>query len=139
MEILREDPARLQAENPSLLPRSIDVVLIEVPDALRFGGQRAFIEDLGIVAEFHDLVGVSLKAWQPPPPKPVVRDAGDYENELAATSAKAWNPDIKATCERLQEWGKCHKVALVAMMRRPIVLASARLRDRRTWAERASA
>ena len=58
---------------------------------------------------------------------------------MAATSAKAWNPDMKATYERLREKGKPHKVALVAVMRQLIVLANALLRDRRSWTERAPA
>ena len=101
MEVLREDPARLQTENPSLLPQSFDVVLIEVPGARRFGGQKAFIEDLErIVADFYDLVGVSLKAWQPPPPKPVVRDAGDDEHELAAAGSEV--DDEKSAAAKTQ-------------------------------------
>ena len=58
---------------------------------------------------------------------------------MAAMSAMAWNPDMKATYERLRARGKCHKVALIAVMRRLIVLANALLRDRRTWTERAPA
>ena len=58
---------------------------------------------------------------------------------MAATSAMVWNPDMKATYERLRARGKPHKVAIVAVMRRLIVLANALLRDRRTWTERAPA
>ena len=58
---------------------------------------------------------------------------------MAAMSAMAWNPDMKATYERLRARGKGHKVAIVAVMRRMIVLANALLRDRRTWTERAPA
>ena len=71
---LREDPARLQTPNPSLLPRSFDVMLSEEPSGKRFSGPKAFVEDLErIVPEFYDLVAVTLKAWQPPPPQPVAR------------------------------------------------------------------
>ena len=72
--VLREDPARLQGPNPSLVPRSFDVLLAEEPSGKRFSGPKAFIEDLErIVQEFYDLVAVTLKAWQPPPPQPVSR------------------------------------------------------------------
>ena len=50
-----------------------------------------------------------------------------------------WNPEMKATYERLRGRGKCHRVAIVAVMRQLIVLANALLRDRRTWTERAPA
>ena len=71
---LREDPTRLQSSNTSLLPHSFDVMLTEEPSGKRFSGPKAFIEDLErIVAEFYDLVAVTLKAWQPPPPQPVTR------------------------------------------------------------------
>jgi transposase len=58
---------------------------------------------------------------------------------MAATSAMVWNPDMKATYERLRARGKPHRVAIVAVMRRLIILANALLRDRRTWVERAPA
>ena len=83
VEVLREHPDRLQTDNPAMLPRSFEIALVEVPGARRFGGQKAFIEDLErIVPEFYDLVGVTLKAWRPPPPKPVLRDG-----ELSDTEA----------------------------------------------------
>ena len=58
---------------------------------------------------------------------------------MAALSAAVWNPDMKATCDRLRNQGKHHKVALVAVMRRLIVLANALLRDRRAWKDQAPA
>lgn len=58
---------------------------------------------------------------------------------MAATSAMIWNPDMKATYERLRARGKPHKVAIVAVMRRLIVLANTLLRDLRSWTERAPA
>ena len=58
---------------------------------------------------------------------------------MAAMAAMAWNPDMKAAYGRLRARGKPHKVALVAVMRRLIVLVNALLRDRRTWTERAPA
>ena len=58
---------------------------------------------------------------------------------MAALSAAVWNPDMKAACDRLRNQGKHHKVALVAVMRRLIVLANALLRDRRAWKDQAPA
>ena len=82
--VLREDPARLQSSNPSLLPHSFDVMLTEEPSGKRFSGPKAFIEDLErIVAEFYNFVAVTLKAWQPPPPQPVTRATDIPEAEPA--------------------------------------------------------
>ena len=58
---------------------------------------------------------------------------------MAALSATVWNPDMKAACDRLRNQGKHRKVALVAVMRRLIVLANALLRDRRAWKDQAPA
>ncbi len=81
--VLREEPTRLQSSNPSLLPHSFDVLLTEEPSRKRFSGPKAFIEDLErIVPEFYDLVAVTLKAWQPPPPQPVARATNAQEREL---------------------------------------------------------
>ncbi len=89
VEVLREHPDRLQTDNPAMLPRSFEIALVEVPGARRFGGQKAFIEDLErIVPEFYDLVGVTLKAWRPPPPKPVLRDGELSDTEALSTGIK---------------------------------------------------
>ena len=52
---------------------------------------------------------------------------------MAATTAIQRNPDIKRTYEQLIAKGKEHKVALVAVMRKLVVLADALLRADRTW------
>lgn len=54
---------------------------------------------------------------------------------MAETSAMIWNPDMKATCERLRAKGKGQKVAIAAVMRRLILHANTLLRDRRNWTE----
>lgn len=41
------------------------------------------------------------------------------------------NPDMKVVCERLRGRGKCHRVAVTAVMRKLNVTANALLRDRR--------
>ncbi len=58
---------------------------------------------------------------------------------MAALSAARYNPDLQQVFQRLKAAGKCHKVAIVAVMRKLIVLANALLRDGRPWAETAPA
>ena len=58
---------------------------------------------------------------------------------MAALSAAMHNPDLQRVFQRLKAAGKSHKVAIVAIMRKLIVLANALLRDARPWAETAPA
>ncbi len=58
---------------------------------------------------------------------------------MAALSATVHNPDLQRVFRRLKAAGKSHKIALVAVMRKLIVLANVLLRDARSWAETASA
>ena len=37
---------------------------------------------------------------------------------------------------RFRERGKCHKVAVTAVMRKPVVTVNVPLRDRRVWEDR---
>ena len=55
---------------------------------------------------------------------------------MAAMTACRYNPDMNEMRERLVARGKCHKVVLVAVMRKLIVTANALLRDRRAWEDR---
>jgi transposase len=55
---------------------------------------------------------------------------------MAAVSASCWNPDLKAFYARLRARGKEAKLALTAVMRKLIVLASALIRENRTWTEK---
>ena len=57
----------------------------------------------------------------------------------AATAAIWWNPDMTALYDRLKASGKKHKVALVAVMRKLIILANVLLRNGREWAPKAPA
>ena len=52
---------------------------------------------------------------------------------MAAHAAARHNPDLAALCERLKAQGKKHKIAIVAVMRKLIVLANALLRGGRHW------
>jgi len=56
---------------------------------------------------------------------------------MAATTATGWNPPMKELYERLTGAGKAHKVALVAVMRKLVILANALLRDGRRWCREA--
>jgi len=53
---------------------------------------------------------------------------------MAAVSAVRWNPVIHQLYDRLTDAGKPHKVALVACMRKLIIIASAMLRNNTSWA-----
>lgn len=70
---LKEDPNKIQCNNPKHAPTAFEVVLLQ-DSAVRFSGSRTFIEDLEEVTRtFYDLVGQHLKAWQPSAPKPVAQ------------------------------------------------------------------
>ncbi len=58
---------------------------------------------------------------------------------MAALSASRCSPDMRELYDRLRGRGKPHRVALVAVMRRLVVTASALLRDRRVWEDRTAA
>ncbi len=52
---------------------------------------------------------------------------------MAATSAATWNPDMQAFYQCLRGEGKEHKVAIVAVIRKLIVLANVLLNQDRHW------
>ncbi|MGB5821684.1 MAG: IS110 family transposase [Saonia sp.] len=52
---------------------------------------------------------------------------------MPALVAIRFNPDLKSTYQRLTENGKPKKVALVAVMRKLIILANALIRENRKW------
>lgn len=52
---------------------------------------------------------------------------------MATISAIRYNPDIKACYKRLRAKGKMTKVAIVACMRKLIIILNALLRDNRKW------
>jgi len=52
---------------------------------------------------------------------------------MAAVSASRWNPELREFHERLIKAGKAYKVAIVAVMRKLIVMPDSLLRDRRKW------
>ena len=52
---------------------------------------------------------------------------------MAATSAARFNRDLQTVFERLTAAGKVYKIAIVALMRKLIVLANTLLRQQRCW------
>jgi len=79
---------------------------------------------------------------------PMNRDSGTYRGKrrivggrgsvrrslyMAALSASRINPKIKSLYERLKSSGKPHKVALVACMRKLLVIVNAMFRENRPW------
>lgn len=52
---------------------------------------------------------------------------------MPALVAARFNPDLKATFDRLTSAGKPPKVAITAVMRKLLILANALLRDERKW------
>ena len=54
---------------------------------------------------------------------------------MPALVAVRFNPDLKAKYDQPPKAGKPAKVALTAMMRKPIVLANVLLRDGRWWTQ----
>jgi transposase len=56
---------------------------------------------------------------------------------LPALSAARFNPDLKAVYDRLRARGKPAKLALVAVMRKLVILANVLVRHDRTWQHRA--
>ena len=52
---------------------------------------------------------------------------------MATLAASRWNPDIAAFYRRLLATGKTKKLAIIACMRKLLVILNAMLRDRRPW------
>ena len=85
IRVLRNEPEAIQASNPDLVPHTFEVILIEILGK-RFAGRKTFIENIErIVPAFYDLVGVNLRAWQAPPPKPV-KGQDDVSQDAAGLS-----------------------------------------------------
>lgn len=80
---LRENPDALQTENPTMVPHTFEVILVD-GTGNRFSGRRTFVEDVEtLVPAFYDLVGQHLRAWQPAPPRPVQKKAEETLGEDA--------------------------------------------------------
>ena len=95
-------------------------------------------------------VGVGpSRTGRPPACRGRIRDSGKAQGQrhirggrrrpreamyMAAQTASRWNQDMAAMYDRLIANGKRHKVAIVAIMRKLIILANVLLRDGRKWA-----
>ena len=54
---------------------------------------------------------------------------------MSALAAVRWNPALKVVYDRLVGAGKAKKVALVACMRKLLVILNAIVRDRKPWVD----
>ena len=54
---------------------------------------------------------------------------------MSAQTAVRWNPALKVVYDRLVGAGKTKKVALVACMRKLLVILNAIVRDRKPWVD----
>ena len=85
---------------------------------------------------------------EPRRPRPIARDSGQHRGKrfirggraplrqalyMPALVAVRFDAAMKARYEALLAAGKPSKVALVAIMRKLLILANALLRDHRTW------
>jgi hypothetical protein len=87
LDILRQNPESLEADNKSLAPYSFDVLLV-ADLAGKFAGRRTFIEQLEeVVPLFYKDVGEHLRAYVPPPPK--LKEAKSESAEAEAAGAGA--------------------------------------------------
>ncbi len=84
LESLRESADVLLADNATLVPKYFDIILVR-DLAGKFAGPRTFIESLeSIVPEYYEQVGQHLRAWVPPPPKPVEENAKQSQKAMPA-------------------------------------------------------
>ena len=106
-------------------------------------GLLCWMPELGAIGgrQAASLVGVAPFARDSGVAKGARRIAGGRRRPrdllfMAATTASRFNAEMAALYARLVGRGKKHKVAIVAVMRKLVVLANALLRDGREWAER---
>jgi transposase len=117
---------------PGVAAVTAATVLAEIPELGRIEGRQAAA-----------LAGLA----------PITRSSGQWQGRafigggranlrralyMPALVAVRFNPDMRASYERLVAAGKPKKLALVAIMRKLLVLANALLRDGRKWASRAA-
>jgi transposase len=117
---------------PGLAATSATTILAEMPELGGMGGKQAAA-----------MAGVA----------PITRSSGQWRGRafigggraalrralyMPALVATRFNPALRATYERLVAAGKPKKLALVAVMRKLIVLANALLRDGRKWTPNAA-
>lgn len=119
--------AELLCSTPGVGPTTASTLIAQVPELGRL--------DAGQIAH---LIGLA----------PFVQDSGKHKGKrriqggrtavrnvlyMAARSAVRFNPVLRAVYHRLTEAGKPKKVALVACMRKLLVMLNAMVRDGRPW------
>jgi transposase len=52
---------------------------------------------------------------------------------MPTMTAVQWDPKLKAFYERLLKAGKPHKVAIIACMRKLLIILNAMVRDNKAW------
>lgn len=124
--------AAILASIPGLGATSATTILAEMPELGAMGGKQAAA-----------MAGLA----------PITRSSGRWQGRafigggradlrralyMPALVATRFNPDLSATYERLVAAGKPKKLALVAVMRKLLVLANALLRDGRKWTPHAA-
>lgn len=131
-DTLRGSPA--WAEKADLLdavtgvgPQTIRTILIELPE-LGTLSRHAIAKLVGVAPLNRDsgLMRGKRTIWGG---RANVRNA----LYMAAESARRFNPPLKAFFLRLRQAGKPHKVAIVAVIRKLLVILNAMLRDRASW------
>ena len=77
------------------------------------------------------------KTWFPPRGAVCAGGRANVRNVLfmSAQTAVRWNPALKVVYDRLVGAGKAKKVALVACMRKLLVILNAIVRDRKPWVD----
>lgn len=132
--------AALVEEDDRLRERTVILVSIPGLGAVSAATMLAEMPELGTIEgrQAAALAGVA----------PVTRSSGQWRGRafigggrpalrralyMPALVAARFNPDLRATYERLLAAGKPKKLALVAVMRKLVVLANALLRQGRTW------
>ena len=147
LRVLETTTAKLEAEIKRLIQSDASLkrrfeILVSIPSVgeTTAGAILAELREIGALAakEVAMLAGLA----------PIARDSGETNGPrhikggrvhlrnalyMAALSAARFNPALKQVHHRLIAAGKESKVALVAVMRKLIVLANALVREDRTW------
>jgi transposase len=155
--LCRRRIGRLAADIETLDQRLIEIVATDVPLAQRYRLLTsmpgvgpvlactliALLPELGRLSrkQIAALVGVAPYAFESGTLKGRRCIWGGRANVrqvlyMAAMSASNWNPVLKAFHDRLAAAGKLPKVAIVAVMRKMIVMLNAMVRDDVVWADR---
>ena len=107
----------------AILAEMPELGTLEAATAASLSGLAPFTRESG------EVEGPGEDRRRPRRPAPRALPAGPLGGAL--------NPDLKAVYDRLRAKGKPAKLALVAVMRKLVILANLLVRDDRTWQPRA--